>query len=182
MVRFLITNRYCMKKGIAFLLIPVLIINLTSCTSYMLLSSWQDFETYENEDVQVLGVQTSLDGLIEFNEKFPGRIENRQVCGLRQMHFPYGPSNTLVFNNKEAETGFIMNNGFMYKIISQNKTGFTCIAMDTIRTPFSDITRMNVIKKDPLKTTLLMFGLSTIVIGAMGYLISSDFAIYTQGM
>jgi hypothetical protein len=172
-----------MKKGIAIFLIPVLIIDLTSCTRYMVLSTGQDFESYNNEDeVQVLGITSNQDGFIEFNEDYPGKIDSRHVVGLRQIHFPYSPSNTLIFNTKDPGGGFIMNNGSMYRIISQNRSGFTCLAVDTTRIPFSDITQINVVKKDPMKTTLLVFVLSTIVIGITGYLISSDFAIYTQGM
>jgi hypothetical protein len=172
-----------MKKGIAFLLITVLLIDLTSCSSYRLLSTEQDFETYESLDhIQILDIQSRQDGIIVFNEKFPGKMEYNEVHGLQQMHFPYSISNSIIFNMQEAKAEFIMNNGIRYRIISQDKSGFLCISTDTIRTPFSDIEQMNVKEKDPLKTTLLIMGLSAVFIGITGYLIGSNFTIYTQGM
>lgn len=172
-----------MKKGIAMVLITALVIEMTGCSSYRQLSTGQDYEMFENlNDIEVLDLESRLDGIIVFHEKFPGKIENEQVYGFQQMHLPYSASNSIVFNTQDANPVYIINNGIQYKIISQNRSGFICVSEDTIRTPFSDIIQMTVREKDPLKTTLLIMGLSSVFIGMMAYLIGSKFTIYTQGM
>lgn len=172
-----------MKKGIAILLVAILVLDLTSCISYQQLSTQQDFEAYEIMDhIQVLDIHSRTDGIIEFNEKYPGKMEDKQVYGFEERHFPYNSSNSIIYNAKEAKATYLMNNGIRYKIISQDKSGFVCIATDTTRTPYSDIALISVKKNDPLKTSLLIIGVSTILLGITGYLIGSNFTIYTQGM
>jgi hypothetical protein len=167
-----------MKKGIAILLITVLVIDLTSCTSYKQLSTRQDFEFYQNNDhIQVLEIRSKKDSIIVFNEKFPGKLENKQVYGIRQKQFPYNAADSIIFTAQDQNAAYIRNNRVHYKIISHDKSGFTCISSDTIRMSFSDITQMNVKKIDPLKTTLLIVGLSALIIGKSVYLLSTDLTI-----
>jgi preprotein translocase subunit Sss1 len=172
-----------MKKNIAMVLITALVIDLTACSSYRQFSTGQDFESAESlDEVEVLEIQSRPDGIIVFNEKFPGKIENERVYGFQQMHFPYSASNSIIFNKYDSKPAYIMNNGVRYRIISQDRSGFICLSQDTIRTSFSDIEQMTVKEKDPLKTTFLIMGLSSFFVGMIGYLISSNFTIYTQGM
>lgn len=172
-----------MKKVIAMLLITDLVIELTSCSTYRQLSDERDFKSYQSiDDIQVLDLHSRLDGKIVFNEKFPGKIENEHVFGFQQRHFPYSASNSIIFNTRELKPIFIENKGIQYRILSQDKTGFICVSLDTIRTPISEIVEMKLKQKDPLKTSLLIAGLSSVFIGMLAYLIGSNFTIYTQGM
>jgi hypothetical protein len=161
-----------MKKGIAILLLAVMVFDFTSCTTYKQLSAQQDFEIYQARDhVQVLNIHSKRDSIITFNEKFPGKLANKQVYGLRQMRFPYTTSDSIIFKAQNQNAAFIRSKGVLYKIMSQDKSGFICISSDTIRTPFSEVTQMNVKMKDPGKTTILVLGLSAIVIVTSFYLI-----------
>jgi hypothetical protein len=160
-----------MKKGIAILLLAVMVFDLTSCTSYKQLSTQQDFEIYQDKkQVQVLEIHSKQDSIVVFNEKFPGKLANKQVNGLRQVQFPYNTSDSIIFTAQNQNAAFIRSQGVLYKIVSQDKSGFICISPDTIRTPFSEVTQMKVKMKDPEKTTILVFGLSAIVIGISVYL------------
>lgn len=172
-----------MKKSIAMGLITVLVIDMTACSSYRQLSTGQDFEIAGNlDDIEVLTIQSRIDGIIVFNEKFPAKIENEQVYGFQQMHIPYSASNSIIFESRDEKPVYIVNKGTQYIIVSQNRSGFICICQDTLWTPFSDIMSMTVKEKDPLKTTLLIMGLSSAFISMIGYLVGSNFAIYTHGM
>jgi hypothetical protein len=172
-----------MRKGLAIELIIILVIDLTSCSSYREFSAEQDFENHENaDDILVLGIRSRIDGLIVFNEKYPGKIENGQVIGLPQIQLPYSASNSIIYEKRDAFPAYILNNGIRYKFVSQNRSGFICVSRDTIRIPFSEIDQVNVKEKDPLKTTILIMGLSSVFMGMIVYLISSNFEIYTQGM
>jgi hypothetical protein len=172
-----------MKKGIAIALIVILVMDLTSCSSYRQFSAYPDFESYENsDDILVLNIRSRIDGLIIFNEKYPGKIVDGQVIGLPQIHLPYNASNSIIYTRRDANPAYIINTGKQYKIISQNRSGFICVSADTVRTPFSEIEQINVKQKDPLKTTLFVMGLSSLFVGVMAYLIGSNFAIYTYGM
>jgi hypothetical protein len=171
-----------MKKGIATLLIVILVIDLTSCTSYKQLTTRQDFEIYqEKKQVQVLEIHSKKDSIIVFNEKFPGKMENKQVYGIRQRQFPYDAADSIVFAAQDQNAAYIRYNGVHYRVVSQDKSGFVCISPDTIRTPFSDVTLMNIKMKDPLKSGLLIGGLSVVFIGISVYLLSSGINDYGFG-
>jgi hypothetical protein len=160
------------KKGIAILLVTILVIDLSSCVTYKQLSTQQDFEIYQDKkQVQVLEIHSKKDSIVVFNEKFPGKLANKQVNGLRQVQFPYNTSDSIIFTAQNQNAAFIRSQGVLYKIVSQDKSGYICISPDTIRTPFSEVTQMNVKMKDPEKTTILVLGLSAIVIGISVYLL-----------
>jgi hypothetical protein len=164
-----------MKKGIAFLLIAILVIDLTSCTSYKQLSTLQDFESYQKKgNINVLDFHSKKDSIIKFNEKFPGKMANDQVYGIRQMHFPYSSSDSIVFTAQAQNAAFIIHRDVLYKIISQDKTGFICISPDTIRVPFSEVGLMKVEKKDPLKSFLLITGVSVTFTVLLVYIVDSE--------
>jgi hypothetical protein len=163
------------KKGIAILLVTILVIDLSSCVTYKQLSTQQDFEIYQDKkQVQVLEIHSKKDSIVVFNEKFPGKLANKQVYGLPQIQFPYSMSDSIIFTSSKNKTAYIKNNGTHYLIISQDKSGFMCLVPDTIRTPFSDVTLMNVKRKDPLKSTLLIVGLTAVFIGISVYIVSSS--------
>jgi hypothetical protein len=167
-----------MKKGIAILLITILVIDLTSCNSYKQLTTQQDFEIYqEKKQVQILEIHSKKDSIIVFNEKFPGKMENKQVYGIQQKRFPYNASDSIIFTGQDHNATYIRNNGVLYKVISQDKSGFICISPDTIRTSFSDVTLMNIKKKDPIKSTLLIVGISAVFIGITVYLVGTNLTI-----
>lgn len=170
-----------MKKGIAILLLAITVFDLTSCTSYKQLSTLRDFEIYQARDhIQVLEIHSKKDSIISFNEKYPGKLANNKVYGLKQMRFPFNATNSLIFTAKNQNAAFIRSNGVLYKIVSQDKSGFICISPDTIRTPFSEVTQMNVRKRDPVKSAILIVGLSGIFVGILVYLIDSS--ISTMGL
>lgn len=163
-----------MKKGIAILMVTILVIDLPSCTSYKQLSTQEDFETYQAmSQIQVLEVHSKKDSIIAFNEKFPGKMADRQVFGLRQMQFPFSTSDSIVFGANDQKAAYVLSNGILYKIVTQDKSGFICISPDTTRTPFSDVTFMKIQKKDPVKSALLVVGLSAALIVVISVLIQS---------
>jgi hypothetical protein len=162
-----------MKKGIAILLIAILVTDLTSCTSYRQLSTQEDYEIYQkNDHIQVLEIHSTKDSVIRFSEKYPGKMTNRQVYGLKQVHFPYNLSDSIIFTSKDKNAAFILDKNILYKIISQDKSGFICISPDTVRTPFSEVSLMKIKKIDPLKTTLLIMGISGVIVGISVYIVS----------
>jgi len=170
-----------MKKGIAILLITILVFDLVSCNSYKQLSTQEEFEIHQkNDHIQVFEIHSRQDSIIVFNEYFPGKLANNQVYGLPQIHFPFSMSDSIRFITPEKKTAYIQHNGIRYKIISQNESGFICVSPDTIRTSFSDITQMNVKKKDPLKSTLLIVGLSAAVTALAIYIVGSNFDFFIQ--
>lgn len=172
-----------MKKVIAILLVAILVIDLTSCTSYKQLSTQEDFDIYQNKHhIQVLEVHSKKDSIIAFNEKFPAKMENRQVYGLKQMQFPYNTSDSIIFSAQDQKAAYILDHGVLYKIVSRDKSGFICIAPDTIRTPFSDVTFMTIKKKDPVKSTLLLVGISSVVIVIVGLFLQSSTILDFSGM
>jgi hypothetical protein len=172
-----------MRKDLAIELIIILVIDLASCSTYREFTAEEDFENHENgDDILVLGIRSRIDGLILFNEKYPGKIENGQVTGLPQKHLPYSATNSIIYDKRDAIPAYILNNGIRYKIVTQNRSGFICVSSDTVRIPFSEIDQVNVKEKDSLKTTLMVMGLSSVLMVMIGYLISSHFEIYTQGM
>jgi len=171
-----------MKKSIAILLLAILLLDLISCSSYKQLSTQQDFEVYQAKDhIKVLEIHSKKDSLISFSEKYPGKLANKQVYGLRQVQFPYNTSDSIIFTSQNKNAAYIRSQGVLYKIVSQDKSGFICISPDTIRTPFSEVTQMKVKKRDPGKSAILIVGVSAIFIGITYYLVNSSIQITGLG-
>jgi hypothetical protein len=155
-----------MKKIIALILVFNLLLDLTSCHAYIDLAGQEDYIAYQDKkNVYVINIQTNQDSTINFSKSFPGKIINGEVMFLQlhQVILPFGITDTLMYENSGVK--YIHRNGNIYKIIEQNKNGYTAIATETIRIPFSEIKKMHIKEKYPGKSVLLGLGIVGISLG-----------------
>jgi hypothetical protein len=69
-----------MKNTIAVVLSIILLMETTACHSYMDLTSLQEFEANkEKPNISVLQLQTDQFEMINFSEKYPGRLLKDEV-------------------------------------------------------------------------------------------------------
>lgn len=172
-----------MKKGIAILLVAILVIDLASCTSYKQLSTQEEFKMYQdNNHILVLEIHSKKDSLISFNEKYPGKMANNQVYGLKQKLFSFNASDSIIFTSQDQNAVYIKNNGILYKVVSQDKSGFYCISPDTVRIPYSEATMMKIKKHDPAKSAILIAGSSAAFVIIVVLFIKTSVTLDIQGL
>jgi hypothetical protein len=158
-----------MKKIFALILVVILLMDLTSCHAYIDLTGQEDYKAYQDKkNVYVIDLETNQDSTINFGESFRGKIINGEVISIHfhQVILPYAKTdtiNTIMYENSEAK--YIHRNGNIYKIIEQKKNGYTVIATDTIRIPFSEIKKMHIKENYPGKSALLGLGIVGISFG-----------------
>jgi len=157
-----------MKKSISYLLITILVIDLSSCSSYKLISGQENYRLYQDKkSIDVIDVYSRPDSLIVFNEKYPGKLTNNQVSGLPETRLPFTGLDSVVFNWPERNVAYIISKGVRYKIITQDPAGFIGVGGDTARIPYSEIVHMKIKKKDPVKTTLFFAGAGAAITGVI---------------
>jgi hypothetical protein len=168
-----------MKKVAAIIMIIVILIDLTSCHTYIDLAGQEDYYAYQDKKhVYVIDLQTTQDSTVNFSTRFPGSIINGEVIGLQQdkVILPYCKIDTITYENSKAK--YIHKNGNMYKVIKKDKNGFIAIASDTIRIPFSDIKKMHIKETYPDKSALLAVGIAGISLGLIVLITLLTFEIH----
>jgi hypothetical protein len=155
-----------MKKVTAIIMVIILLINLASCHAYIDLAGQEEYKAYQDKKhVYVVDIQTYPYRRVNISESSPGKIINGEVISLQfhQVILPYCKTDTIIFENSKAS--YILKNGKMYKVIKQNKNGYTAMATDTIRIPFSDIKKMHIKETKPGESVLLALGIAGMSLG-----------------
>ncbi len=163
-----------MKNRIVLIICILVLLEITSCQSYMDLTSPQEFATYQDKsNVQVLQVQTNQYSIINFSEKFAGRISNAEVIGIRQVLLDKSKYDSLIYKSKGTSLTpiYAIKDNVSYKIVNQDYKNLVCFTSDTIRIPFSDITQMHIKETDYVKSLLLFGGVAACAAGLI-YLIA----------
>jgi hypothetical protein len=146
-----------MKKKIALILIVILLIDLTSCHSYVYISNKQDYETFQDKNhVYVLDLITTSDSAIYFSSSFPGKLSNKEVKGPRHILLENFNSDSIHFNKNQI-ISYVIKDSIRYKVINRNDTILVYLLSDTTRIPFSEIKQMHIKKIDEGKTGALLF-------------------------
>jgi hypothetical protein len=171
------------KKIIAFILISIMLIDLTSCHSYLDITEQKDYESFQDKKfVNVLSVRTKQYKTIYFSEKFPGKISNGEVIGLRHVLLKSFEPDSIIYKNSSAQVvipkaQYALKNGTKYEIILQDYDMLICLASDTTRIPVSEITQMHIKENHPEKAVLLAVGIVGAGIGLVfliAYLTAPD--------
>ena len=160
----------------AFIMVVILLIDLTSCHAYIDLAGQKDYKAYQDKKhVHVIELQTNPYRRVNINESSPGKIINGEVIvlHLHEVILPYCKTDTIIYENSKAS--YIHKNGNLYKVIKQNINGYTAITTDTIRIPFSDIKKMRIKKSDPGKSVLLALGIAAISVGLITLIVILSF-------
>lgn len=150
-----------MRKIMSLFLIIVLLINLTSCHSYLTLTEQKDFEKFQTKKrVYVINLQTNQDSTINFSASFPGKMSNGEVTGPHQVLLDRFKPDSIIFKTSSLKLTnpkalYALKNGSRYKIINQENK-LLVNAIDTTRIPFSEIKQMQIKKLDNDKTLLLV--------------------------
>ena len=156
-----------MKKTIAVVLSIILLMETTACHSYMDLTSLQEFEANkENPNISVLQLQTDQFEMINFSEKYPGRLLKDEVVGIHQVLLYKFNSDSVIYKSKTNLTPICaIKDEVRYRIINESSKSLVYISSDTLHIPLSDIKKMHIKKIEQAKSLLLIVG---IVAGAAG--------------
>jgi hypothetical protein len=147
-----------MKKIIIIFTALILLIYFSSCYSYKTLSSHQEYSKYSGKrTVKVIHIRTLQGRIIEFNELYPGTITETEITGLPELKLKYGDQDSVIFYQQKAK--YIYDSAICYEVITQNKMGFICHGLDSIKIPFSDIENVHFKKNSVVKTICLVVGI-----------------------
>jgi hypothetical protein len=146
-----------MKKTIALILVVIFLMDLTSCHSYTLISSVQDYKANQDKElVYALDLITNKDSMVYFSSSFPGKLSNSEVTGLRHVLLRNFESDSVIYNKSKKQVKYALKNDIKYIVIYQNDTSLVCIASDTTRIPFSEIKQIHIKKIDSGSTVGLI--------------------------
>jgi hypothetical protein len=155
-----------MKKVTAVIMVIIILMDLTSCHAYIDLAGQEDYKAYQDKKyVYVIDLQTNPYRRVDINESSPGKIINGEVIVLHshEVILPFCKTDTIIFENSRAR--YIHKNGNLYKVLKQNKNGYTAVATDTIRIPFSEIKKMQIKETKPVESVFLALGIAGIAVG-----------------
>lgn len=158
-----------MRKIIAALLIVIIVMNLTSCHSYVYVSNKQDYESFQNKKhVYVMDLVTNKDSMVYFSFSFPGTLSNNEVKGPKLVLLSDFKPDAFQFKTFK-KISFAFKNDITYKVIYRNDSIWV-LTSEVTRIPFSEIKQMHIKKFEPAKTSLMVIGLAGVAAG-LSYLI-----------
>jgi hypothetical protein len=150
-------------KILAYFLIVVLLINMTSCYSYTSLSGKYEFIIHQGKkNVSINYLQMKNNSMVYFNKAMPGTLKNNEVIGQKYLLLNELDPDTLLFN-KNNKIKFAVKDSIEYKVIYQNDTLITCDSIVNVRIPFSEIKSIHLKEMNEQKT----LGLILLTIGAV---------------
>jgi hypothetical protein len=166
-----------MKKIMALILAAILLLDLTSCHSYVYLTNQQDYKDHQDkEHVYALDLITINDSTIYFSSGFPGKLSSNEVSGPKQILLSNFKPDSIILN-RELQAGYVLKDTIRYKVIYRNDSEWVCMTSDTIRIPFSEIKQIYIKKFDPGKSAAGIIGIVGVGIGLiimLSYLMVSN--------
>lgn len=159
-----------MRKIIAAILIVIILMNLTSCQSYVYVSNKQDYESFQNKKhVYVMDLVTNKDSTVYFSFSFPGTLSNNEVKGPKLVLLSDFKPDAFLFKTYK-KISFAFKNDIKYKVIYRNDSIWV-LTSGTTRIPFSEIKNMHIKKIDRGKTFALIFTSAGVLAGVLALMI-----------
>jgi len=141
---------------------------LASCNAYFDASSSDVYADMEKERlVDVMKIQTSSDELVYFSEKYPGKLYNGEVMGVRHVPLQFFAADSVVYRirgSKEIPL-YVFSNGRKFDIYNQDKINLVYTS-SVIQIPYSEISNIQFKKNgnNPLVISGLIVSLSALSI------------------
>lgn len=146
---------------------------LTSCNAYFNASTPSEFiDAADKKNVDVMKIHTSTDGLVYFSNKYPGKMLDGEISGVKQIPLKLFETDSVVYRVKRMKEIpiYAYSNGRKYDIFKNNDVDLVYTST-LIHVPVSEVSNME-LKKDGKRSAVLS-GLVVGIAALSVYIISN---------
>lgn len=162
-----------MNKLITSTAVLPLCLFLTSCNAYFNASTPSEFfDAADNKNVDVMKIHTSTDGLVYFSNKYPGKMLDGEISGVKQVPLKLFATDSVVYKVKRLKEIpiYAYSNGSKFDIFKNNDIDMV-YTTTLINVPVTEVSNME-LKKDG-KRTAVFSGLVVGIAALSVYIISN---------
>jgi hypothetical protein len=155
-------------------MVSALALLFPSCNRYLNISGPGEMEKFMNveKNIHVLKFHTNDQGLVNFSSKYPGRLFDGEIYGVKQVPLQLFRSDSIVYKIRKLKEMplFVYNNGRKFEVFKHDHTNFV-YTLELINIPMIEVT--NIEYKSQGKRELKFIGLVAGVTALSVFIIST---------